>query len=74
MSIYDVIRKILRMTAKVNQPTPKKMTSELNIYNGTVHDIISEILEAKLKIKCIEHQLNMAQIKKNGSKSWRLYR
>ncbi|KAH3690978.1 hypothetical protein DPMN_192926 [Dreissena polymorpha] len=39
----------------------------------TVYYIIRNVSKAKLRKKCKNHQLNMAQIQKRRARSWELY-
>ena len=64
--ISDVILKIARMIAKVNFTNAKQISFKLNISQGKVYHIFSEVLEAMVRIKCQVHQLDMTQIRKNA--------
>ena len=62
------------MIKRVNPPTQREMATELGVSQSTIHRIIKNTLQAKLRKQCKFHKLNAAQIEKRRQRSWQLYK
>jgi hypothetical protein len=61
------------MIARINSPTQCEMSNLLGISLGSVNNTISSVIKAKLRKKCLVHNLSLEQVEKRRKRSWRLY-
>ena len=71
-STPGVVRKVAIMIKRVNPPTQREMATQQGVSQSTIHRIIKNTLQAKLRRKCKVHKLNAAQIEKRCQNSWKL--